>query len=200
MVKIHMETSSKSQLFPWKEKHQERTPAPFRSLAEDLPPEVKILCADHNLYIAEIGEPAALRVALGPRHSEAGWGVWGFGGGEKSGDHLMHFRWRAQEGGLSSTVLKVERWKSWLAGLRLVPLVLTDLTLEVSSEWRQGASGNEYRVWIRCLDAMKSVVSRGRDVGEGFFGEERTHLIGHSGSRDSCFNESTADTCWMEQA
>lgn len=49
---------------------------------------VNILCADAELYIAEIGEPPALRVALGPRHSE------------------------------------------------------------VTSEWRQGASGNEYRVWI----------------------------------------------------
>mmetsp|Transcript_36477 Transcript_36477/g.77584 ORF Transcript_36477/g.77584 Transcript_36477/m.77584 type:complete len:786 (+) Transcript_36477:78-2435(+) len=28
---------------------------------------VKILCADNDLYIAEIGEPACLRVALGPR-------------------------------------------------------------------------------------------------------------------------------------
>ena len=32
---------------------------------------MKILCAEADLYIAEIGEPAALRVALGPRYSEA---------------------------------------------------------------------------------------------------------------------------------
>ncbi|CAE7310762.1 AMY1.2 [Symbiodinium necroappetens] len=30
---------------------------------------VQILCADHDLYIAEIGSPPALRVALGPKHS-----------------------------------------------------------------------------------------------------------------------------------
>lgn len=29
--------------------------------------QVKILCADHDLYLAEIGSPATLRVALGPR-------------------------------------------------------------------------------------------------------------------------------------
>ena len=28
---------------------------------------MKILCADHDLYLAEIGSPATLRVALGPR-------------------------------------------------------------------------------------------------------------------------------------
>jgi len=30
---------------------------------------VKIHCADHDLYIAEVGHPAAIRVALGPRHA-----------------------------------------------------------------------------------------------------------------------------------
>lgn len=39
---------------------------------------VKILCADADLYIAEIGEPAALRVALGPRSSDAD-GAWQMG-------------------------------------------------------------------------------------------------------------------------
>ncbi|CAE7202391.1 AMY1.4 [Symbiodinium natans] len=37
--------------------------------------QVNILCADQDLYIAEIGSPAALRVALGPKHSgvDGGW-------------------------------------------------------------------------------------------------------------------------------
>eukprot|EP00438_Fugacium_kawagutii_P018424 Skav229322 [mRNA] locus=scaffold2688:43857:48392:- [translate_table: standard] len=39
---------------------------------------VNILCADADLYIAEIGEPAVLRVALGPRHSDAD-GAWQMG-------------------------------------------------------------------------------------------------------------------------
>ncbi|CAJ1385428.1 unnamed protein product [Effrenium voratum] len=37
---------------------------------------VNITCADADLYIAEIGEPATLRVALGPRHSDADGGYW----------------------------------------------------------------------------------------------------------------------------
>jgi len=36
---------------------------------------VQILCADHDLYIAEIGSPPALRVALGPKHSGVD-GAW----------------------------------------------------------------------------------------------------------------------------
>jgi len=37
---------------------------------------VNIMCADQDLYIAEIGEPASLRVALGPRGSGADGGYW----------------------------------------------------------------------------------------------------------------------------
>lgn len=40
---------------------------------------VKIMCAEDNFYLAEIGEPAALRVALGPR-----------GGGEGDGGYWKH--------------------------------------------------------------------------------------------------------------
>jgi len=41
---------------------------------------VSIKCADHDLYIAEIGEPATLRVALGPRHAgDADGGYWQHG-------------------------------------------------------------------------------------------------------------------------
>jgi len=38
---------------------------------------VSIKCADNDLYIAEIGEPATLRVALGPRQAgDADGGYW----------------------------------------------------------------------------------------------------------------------------
>merc|ERR1719401_708650 len=70
-------------VFDWGENHRNQIRDLLRARREsgipvDAP--VKIMCADHDLYIAEIGSPPALRVALGPRHAgDADGNYWSNG-------------------------------------------------------------------------------------------------------------------------
>jgi len=78
-------------ILDWGEDHRRKIAALLKArrtagIKVDSP--VRIKCADHDLYLAEVGEPAALRVALGPRRPGDPDGNYWSKGPEGNGYHI----------------------------------------------------------------------------------------------------------------